>query len=288
MAPITSTDPIEEKVVAEPITNRKEAIASAITSLEEPTKEDNDKDGNKAEVKEEPKVDKEVEAAAEEKATNQAKELFKALNDPVQAPLFIDFLARQAGYTKGEIAKAAATKAETATLAEDTISILKESLGEEFGFLADKFAPAIEKILAKKVEESQKDIREEFTRQETTRLQNESATVMSKLADGFFGKGEELPDTVTSEMSKYMDRMQPSKGTSLKEYVEDAFNAAIGKLGLQKTDKDKQNRTNKNRTDAASRLASERVPAEENIQLDSKPMSRQQAIKAAVEAVDKQ
>ena len=269
--------------------SRKDVIAAAVAAV--------DKTEEKKETPEEEKVvpdtpketpeEKTARETADAELVAQGKELIQALKDPVRAPIVIEFLAKQAGYTKAEV-KAATSEVKVEELHEDIISFLKESLGPEFEFLADKIGKGLEKYLDKTIEKSQTDIRAEFQRQEQEKLQNQSASVLTKLTDGFFGVGAELPDNVTNEMSKYMDRVRPSEDTSVKDYIEDAFNASVMKLGLSKTDKAKQERTNKNRTDASSRLASDRVPAEEVLKQDhSKPLNRRDAIAAAVAAIEK-
>ena len=281
MADITTETPIAE--------SRKDVIAAAVAAV--------DKTEEKKETPEEEKVvpdtpketpeEKTARETADAELVAQGKELIQALKDPVRAPIVIEFLAKQAGYTKAEV-KAATSEVKVEELHEDIISFLKESLGPEFEFLADKIGKGLEKYLDKTIEKSQTDIRAEFQRQEQEKLQNQSASVLTKLTDGFFGVGAELPDNVTNEMSKYMDRVRPSEDTSVKDYIEDAFNASVMKLGLSKTDKAKQERTNKNRTDASSRLASDRVPAEEVLKQDhSKPLNRRDAIAAAVAAIEK-
>lgn len=269
--------------------SRKDVIAAAVAAV--------DKTEEKKETPEEEKVvpdtpketpeEKTARETADAELVAQGKELIQALKDPVRAPIVIEFLAKQAGYTKAEV-KAATSEVKVEELHEDIISFLKESLGPEFEFLADKIGKGLEKYLDKTIEKSQTDIRAEFQRQEQEKLQNQSASALTKLTEGFFGAGAELPDNVTNEMSKYMDRVQPSADTSVKDYLEDAFNASCMKLGLSKTDKAKQERTNKNRTDASSRLASDRVPAEEVLKQDhSKPLNRRDAIAAAVAAIEK-
>ena len=276
----------QETPIAE---SRKDVIAAAVAAV--------DKTEEKKETPEEEKVvpdtpketpeEKTARETADAELVAQGKELIQALKDPVRAPIVIEFLAKQAGYTKAEV-KAATSEVKVEELHEDIISFLKESLGPEFEFLADKIGKGLEKYLDKTIEKSQTDIRAEFQRQEQEKLQNQSASVLTKLTDGFFGVGAELPDNVTNEMSKYMDRVRPSEDTSVKDYIEDAFNASVMKLGLSKTDKAKQERTNKNRTDASSRLASDRVPAEEVLKQDhSKPLNRRDAIAAAVAAIEK-
>jgi hypothetical protein len=162
-------------------------------------------------------------------------------------------------------------------------------MGEEFDVISERMAKALEKIIPKQLEKSQADIRASLQAQETEKLRGQSSAALTKLSTEFFGESEELPDNVSSEMSKYMDRNAPNPTMTVKEYVEDAFYHAVGKLGLQKTDLSKEKKISKNRSDASAHLASARAPSDENIRKDgSKPLTRQQAIQAAIEAASKE
>ena len=270
------------------IDNRKDAIAAAVKEVEKPSSEEQVKvDVVEAKPKEKTKEEKEAEVAAREKKLQQAELLFDALNNPEQAGTVIDFLAKQAGYTKAEL-KTVETKTEVKEVKDDILEIFEKALGDEFKFLAPNLSKAVSEALNKRLESSQADIRAKFQEQEEEKLRGQSDSAINKLTEGFFGKDSELPKEVVTEMSKYMDRIQPNTNTTVSEYIEDAFHAAIGKLGLSKVNKSKQERISKNRTDAPTRLASERVPHEDNIQRDSKPLSRKDAIRAAVEALEKE
>jgi DNA-directed RNA polymerase beta subunit len=277
--------------------DRKEAIAAAVGAVEkdlgkvEDTKVETKVEDKKEETKKEDKpVEKtKDELEAEQVYTQKAIQLMKALDNPETAPTVVDYLARQLGYIKPP-----ETKTEVKEVKNAIHEALRESLSDkdtalDMSFLADKLAPAIEKILKTQLAESQKDIRESFERQEADKLKSQSASAIEKVSTDFFGAGESLPPAVEKEMSSFMDKVAPSADMTVKEYIELAFHSAVGKLGLTKVDPKQKQRTSTNRTDAASRLASERSPAEENLKTDtSKPMSRKDAIKAAIEAVEKQ
>ncbi len=243
-----------------------------------------DKDKGKEEVKIENK--KEDENTADKELTEQGRSLIQALKDPTKAKIVVKYLADQYGFVE----KPLETKADVKEVKNSIIEDLKESLGPEFDILADKLGPGIEKILNKRLEESQKDIRQQFQNAEAEKLKVQSVSAFDKITEDFYGKGEVIPDNVMNEMSKYMDRVPPTLNASPKEYLEDAFHTAIGKLGIVKPNKGKSDRINSNRNDAASRLngTSDRVPAEDHIRVDnSRPLSRQDAIRAAIEAVEK-
>lgn len=219
----------------------------------------------------------------------QGKELLLALRDPEKAGAIVKFLAEQAGYTKADLKAVAGDKKETTELADDILDILKGEMGEEFDVLSERIGKALKKILPAQLEKSTADIRREMADREAEKLRGQSAAALEKLTKDFFGESEELPDTVAGEMSKYMDRVQPSPNMTIKELIDDAFHFAVGKLGLTNTAKTKSDKINKNRSDASSHLASARVTSPNNLKVDnSKPLTRQEAIRAAIEAAEKE
>jgi hypothetical protein len=272
-------------------TSRKDAIALAVET--ENKAENQDKDttvdpGEKTdkpdekETKENPKEQTEEERLE----SDEALKLFKALKNPDTRGTVIEFLAKNAGYEKKG---ALETKTDVKEAAADLTSSMKEGLGEQFEFLADKLAPAIEKYLEKKRQEDLVEIKATLEAQEREKLEGQSAKAISKLTSDFFGEDVELPSNVQNEMSKFMDKVPPSQDLSVKEYVELAFNAAIGKLGLSKADKTKDKKIEKNRSDVAGRLASDRSASRtaEAVTSPSKTMNRREAIEAAMEAASK-
>lgn len=279
-----------EEVITQQPETRASVIAAAVEAAtkedqkqEEPEKKEPEK--KEPEKKEEPSK----QPTEDELLAQQGKDLLLALKDPERAPLVIKFLAEQAGYTKSEIKAAAGDKRETAEIADDILDIIKSEMGDEFDVISERLARALKKILPAQIEKSQADIRAEMQEREKSQLQAQSVTAINKLTTEFFGEGEELPDNVSTAMNQYMDRNPPNGSISIKDYLDDAFHSAIGKLGLTKADKTKETKIAKNRSDVASRLASERVTASNNLKQDNtKPMTRQQAIAAAIETANKE
>lgn len=292
MATTTETIVVEDK--PEVKETRQSAIAAAVATADaidakEGESEQKTETGTKAPVKVSEKEAKVEETDEDKTIAEQGKQLMLALKDPAKAPIVIKFLAEQAGYTKAEIKAAAVDGAKTQELTDDILSIIKAEMGEEFDVISERMAKALNKILPQQLEKAQADIRAKFAEQETEKLRGQSASVISSLTTDFFGTDEELPDEVSKEMSKFMDRVSPSPNSNIKEYVGDAFHFAIGKLGLSKIDKKSAEKVQRNRSDASSRLASARVPASNSLTRESaKPMTRQEAIQAAIEAVGKE
>lgn len=213
----------------------------------------------------------------------EAKRLLAALRDSSKGPIVVKYLAEQAGFLQPENRKEA--KEQAKSLVDD----LKESLGPELEYLADKFGPVLEKHLLKVAEESQKDIRKTLDDDAMARLQEKATTAQQELAVEFFGEGKEIPDNLAKETIRTMDRISPSFGQSTKDYIKDCLFVAAGRIGmqLQKIDSSQKSRVDRNRNDAPSRLASEgsRQPraAGSESQDKGKPMDLGDSIKAALE-----
>ncbi len=286
----TETEVIVEK--QETLPTRQGAIAAAleVASREVGSVEEVEVKETKEEKKEpEKKEEAKVELTGDELLAQQGKELIQALRDPKRAGDVIEFLIKQTGYTKAEVKAAATSEAKTEELSDDILAIIKGEMGEEFDVISERLSKALNKIIPKQLEKANSDIREEFQRRESEKLQAQSATALTSIATTFFGEGNEIPDNVSAEMSKYMDRYSPSADMSVKDYIQDAFDFAVGKLRLQQPDRAKEKKISQNRTDAASRLhSSARVPGEEGVRQDNtKPITRQEAIRRAMEAAEK-
>lgn len=184
----------------------------------------------------------------------QARQLFAALKNPEQAPTVLDFLAKQGGYTKVE------TKADVKEAKKDIVGQLKEALGPDMDYLAEKLGPVIDKYLGEKLEENTKDIRQKVEATEEAKHREEATAAMGKLAKDNFN-ADEIPDNVAQEMNRLMDNFPPPnvKGKGVMptgEYLEYIYHMAAGKLGIQPTNKQQEDRRSRNRNDAPSRLAS--------------------------------
>lgn len=233
-----------------------------------------------AEEKKEPekKEEKPAEDGLSEAEKTQAEQLFKALKNPETQGSVIEFLAKQAGYQKIE------TKQEAKEVKDEVLETLKESLGEQFDFLADKLAPAINKIVDKKLTENTKDIREKLNEGEEDKLRSAADIKQRELAKEYFDS-DAIPDDILEDMEKMMDKISPTKDMTVQQYVETVFYAVAGKRKLTPTTKTSKERTEKNKNDAASHLASSGAKQADAIPVGSKKMNLNEAVKAAMEAV---
>ena len=188
----------------------------------------------------------------------QALELWNSLKDPERAPAIVEFIAKQAGYTKAELKAAEKSVEQTEIVKNDIQDILRESLGADLTEVADRLAVAIGKILDKKLPEATADLRaKEIARESAIHEQAAENETKSISEEYFLGKG--IPADVEEAMTKLMDEMPPSATISADKYVRKIFNSVAGERGLTKQSQTQQQTRDKNKSDAVSRLASSKT-----------------------------
>lgn len=278
----------EETTTAAEPTTIKEAVAAASAEAEKGLDGSTSNEEKPVESKEKKEAKTPDGPTEEEKLeAEEAIKLFRALKDPESRDTVIELLAKKGGYTKAP----PETKAEVKEAKKNLVGRLKESLGTEFEFLADKFAGPIEEFLNEQREEGLKEIKEKFAQDELEKVQTQVGSAISKVATDFFGEGAEIPADVQKEMSKFMDKFPISAELTPKEYITDVFQFAVSKLGITKVDKKKEERTKANRSDVGGRLtsASDRGVSTNNrvVEDPSKTltMTRRQAIQAAMDEI---
>src|ERR1041385_3423966 len=130
-------------VLAKTIEEADEALRNEKTE-ETPSKEESktetEEESPEVEVeKEEEKEEETEEEDLDEPSKDEAFRLYKALKDPKAAPAIIAALAQQVGvFPQGQ-----ESKGEERQKVKDIKSILADSLGPEYKFLADRLGPAI-------------------------------------------------------------------------------------------------------------------------------------------------
>lgn len=214
------------------------------------------------EEKKEPEEKKTVETKGEEESElddlgltkeeqKQARQLLAGLKDPGKAPVILEHLMRVAGIEKPE------TKKEVKEVKKALVEQLKDSLGPELSYLADKMGPVFQSFLDEKLTEVQEKNETRFTEVAIERETKIAATAQEELAQEFF-ETKELPSEFVSEVGKLIDEYKPRAGQSTKSYLKDMLHLASGRLGkpLSKQTAQITQKAEKNRTDAASRLAS--------------------------------
>lgn len=222
---------------------------------------------------------------------SQARELFKALKDPAKAPGIIEYIAKQAGFEKR--IEGIKTEKQVEVVKDDILEALKTNLGDEFDFLTPRLSKALDKILTQKLEEHTKDIRESLQKGERDKTAIEVSSAYNELAKHHFGV-EEIPVEVQTEMSSLMSKYKPASNMTVKEYLTDMLNGAAARLGIDlknvKVQQANNDRIKKNRTDAVSRLASDRGVTETKVvgTPSNKTLDLAESIKRAQEEVDAQ
>lgn len=219
------------------------------------------------------------------------KMLMRALRDPNQAPQIIDWLARQAGYTKQEIQNIQGRQ-EIKELTGDINSILERNLGEEFKFLAPKLGPAIkESIEAMMLQNNQNDtadLRARLEKQEFRDIQAETTQAHNSLAKEWFGS-DDMPTNVVKAMSQAMDEFPPTDpNMSPDRYYRKIFSLVVGDLGLTKRGRGNSERILRNQSDYVARNLSSQSRGVTPTVDGSNPrrLSIKDAVALAMEQVD--
>lgn len=254
------TETIEQQPVETP-QNLTEIISNASKTLE-PGADKKPETEKKAEPKEKAEKTADPDELTPEEI-ERGKNLIRALKDPDQAPLVIDYLAKGSGYTKAEIKElkedlSGGTKTEQKDAKDEILALFAEQFGEEF---AGKMVPMINKAIQKGVEDQTKGIKETFESRELKELENQSITALDRITSRFYGpEAKELPAEITKEMDKLMDTYKPTTGQTLEDYLTDIYSLAAAKKGgslkpFDSKDVDNLKKVERNRSDVPSRLA---------------------------------
>lgn len=222
------------------------------------------------ETKEAPKEEPKKQTVEEQEA-EMALSLFRALKDPAKGKTVIELMAKEAGLLETPAEKKEAVK----TIAE----VIKEGLGEDYEFLADKLVPTIQQA----IELSNKDIRETL---EQNARERESARIDAAIAKvvGTY----EVSDELQRDMLNLMDEIPIQANVDPAKYFERLLKVAAADKGVALKSKSTAEVIKRNRDNAAARLAASgggksetsAVPAPKAMDLDA-------AIKAAQEELAK-
>jgi hypothetical protein len=170
----------------------------------------------------------------EDEETAKALELYKALQGP-NAVALIERLARQAKLigTEQDLSKKEQKKA--------VVDVLKEELGDEYGYLADKFGKAIERILNQELSE----VRERVTSAEKNRRNYEDDIALSK----FY---KDNPDAVKHEkkLLDLMHKLPQSVNLDTYEYLTMLYSLAKNGRTTSSSVRSAVEKMKKNATDA--------------------------------------
>jgi hypothetical protein len=218
----------------------------------------------------------------------QARQLLAGLKDPRKAPAIVKFLVDSSGV------EVPTTQKEVKAAKKALTQELKEALGDDLAFVADKMGPILEKYLKEEVEEVQQRNEERFNAAEIEKQAQIAEVTQTELYSQYF-EGGNPPQEFLNEMSKLIDEQPPRSGQTMKTYLRDTLFIAAGRLGKPLTPikgqatKPQAARVAANRIDAASRLASDGrnqpVPGHEvsTRTETNKTMSLEEAIRVGLE-----
>jgi hypothetical protein len=180
-------------------------VTTEVTKVEEPTKVGETK-------VEEIKVEEtKVESPDQQAALN----LFNALKNPETSGIVIKQLAELAGLEIG-------VKKDQVTLKKTISQIITEELGEDNSILAEKLGPALERVIAKAVEDQVKPIQDTISEQK----KNEFATRIDKTFESLNTESKGLSKKLESRMVELMDQIQPGPKTEPEAYIRHIFTLA--------------------------------------------------------------
>jgi hypothetical protein len=206
------------------------------------------------EIKTKPKLEVETESELDTFGNTREQQvegaqLIAALRNPVKAPIVVDFLATQLGYQKPE------TKKEAVAQARGMVEELKEALGSELAYLAEKMGPVFEKRLKAEVDLARGETSDRVAKLELEGFEKQADVAQTTLAKEYFVDGQ-IPDKLAKEMSKVMDIFEATPQQTMKDYLEDVMFLSARRAGITLNKIGKQSRIEKNRSDVPSRLAS--------------------------------
>lgn len=176
-------------------------------------------------------ITKTTEPTISDDERNQGINLAKALKDPTLGPALIDYLATQAGYTKGEIKKAVQT-GNTESIVDD----LADALPPGFEYLGEKLLPAIKKLVENQVEAKTKDIRESASAAQLKHLEGVITDAQKEFSTQYYD-GKDLPESLMKEVNRLSNIYTPQPGADPKDHVLNLLHMAKGRVATTKNDK---------------------------------------------------
>lgn len=205
----------------------------------------------KTEQKGETKVEPTAEEIAYQEKVDKAVRLFDALSDPNVGRSVVEELARKAGVIG---AKEGATQKE---IEKSVVDTLKESLGAEYEFLADRLAVGLDKIISKTVAEQIKPVQLQATEAQERAIKAD----VDKSFAVFESKHKDAKD-VEKDMLE-MSKRHPFNGEyPMEDYLEDIYKlVTVDKKEAKviKTTVDKINKNAQELRDSSTEVQETRV-----------------------------
>ena len=144
-----------------------------------------------------------------------ALNLYNALKDPETSGTVIRQLAELAGLDITE-------KKEAKQLTKTISQIISEELGEDNSILAEKLGPALEKVLAKAIEDKVKPIQETISETKKNEFANRIENTFKALEIETKGLSKQLD----KRMAELMDEIQPGPRTEPEAYIRNIYKLA--------------------------------------------------------------
>lgn len=199
---LTETNKLNREIASK-LTDVKDDEESEDSKVEEKETDDGDE-----EKEESPDEEEEVAEVEPDEETKQAVQLLQALKGP-KGKEVLKGLAVRAGLITAE-------EKVTKAVSDDLQSLLTSSLGEQWSFIAEGLAPALQTYFDKKVQE----VREQHLRLETSlQLKEAWAELSSEDETSDITKYEKEIDTLSN---KY----QMGPNVTIKEYLRDLYKIA--------------------------------------------------------------
>lgn len=196
-------DEKDEKVETEETETENEEESSETESSEESEGEEKPKKAKAA---------KEEDVDDEDEVSSQDKNLLALLKNPRTAPILIKALAEQHGFVLGETS----TKKIEKTIKDE----MKEALGDEWAFLAEKIGPVIEK----RVRQAEEKVEAELGSTET----KQTRKAFDRAETKFFNDNPNAK-LLRKKMSNLAVKYPPPEDVDPEEYFTDLYTLAAGR-----------------------------------------------------------
>lgn len=235
-----------------------------VVETSEPLVEKTDEEETEDEVETDDEPETEIETDLEEAELKEAKNLYKLLKDPETSKGVLEILAKKAGL----LGESGDSKKDTTEKVESIQEILREALGKEMAWMADKLAPAIEKIVGK----SESATNERLQAQQQEKITEQTNAAIERLAKETKGDSKKLE----AQMSALANKYQPGKDVKPYEYLRGLYDMATSARTANKTKANVADKINRNAANVADRL-------QPNAGVDVTPKPGKRGLNAAID-----
>jgi len=192
---------------------------------------------------------KEIDTTEEDKA----RQLYEALKNPETATILIKAMAEGIGLKITDVE----TKEEKKEAVKSIKDAVKEELGPDYSFLADKLGTVFEKILTTQIESRTKALEDRLNKEAEEKSKEKLETAL----DTAFSRYANVSDAIKNAVYGLVDEMPPTKGTDPIKYWDRLIHTAARENKVSLVEKNKsvstETRRERNRNDAQNRVRSE-------------------------------